>query len=248
MGEGGNEASQIDRRTTWSEAQASSRTVRRSDYRPSSLPSAIYNDGTMPTERSAAERLQRNNITATSSNFVNDTSSGPSTDAPPPYHPQEGAIHTDVTQSKPQEKRNILIRFVQHTKVALCHSWFNLLLVFVPIGIAAQVANLSPAIVFALNAIAVIPLAGLLGLATETVASSLGDTLGALLNVSFGNAVEFIIFIIALVKNEIRIVQASLLGSLLANLLLILGMAFFVGGMKYREQVSICFSGSSSQC
>lgn len=57
------------------------------------------------------------------------------------------------------------------------------------------------------------------------------------MNVSFGNAVELIIFIIALVKNEIRIVQASLIGSILANLLLILGMSMTIGGLKYQEQI-----------
>jgi Ca2+:H+ antiporter len=129
-------------------------------------------------------------------------------------------------------------RFCRHTKNALTHSWLNVLLVLVPIGIAAELAHLPPAAIFAINAVAVIPLAGLLTHATETVALQLGDTLGALLNVSFGNAVELIIFIIALVKNEIRIVQASVLGSILANLLLILGMAFAFGGLRYREQVS----------
>lgn len=128
-------------------------------------------------------------------------------------------------------------RFVIHTKNAVCHSWVNVLLVFVPIGIAAEAAHLSPTIIFALNAVAIVPLAGLLSHATESVASRLGDSLGALLNVTFGNAVELIIFIIALVKNEIRIVQASLLGSILANLLLILGMAFLLGGLRYREQI-----------
>jgi Ca2+:H+ antiporter len=128
-------------------------------------------------------------------------------------------------------------RFVIHTKNAICHSWINVLLVFVPLGIAAEAAHMSPTIVFALNAVAIVPLAGLLSHATESVASRLGDTVGALLNVTFGNAVELIIFIIALVKNEIRIVQASLLGSILANLLLILGMAFLLGGLRFREQV-----------
>lgn len=68
-----------------------------------------------------------------------------------------------------------------------------MLLIFVPLGIAVKVAGLSPSIVFAMNAVAVIPLAGLLAHATESVAGRLGDTLGALLNVSFGNAVELII-------------------------------------------------------
>jgi Ca2+:H+ antiporter len=77
-------------------------------------------------------------------------------------------------------------------KIAL-HSWVNILLVFVPVGIALHFASINPNIVFAVNAIAIIPLAGLLTYATESVAHKLGDTLGALLNVSFGNAVELII-------------------------------------------------------
>lgn len=128
-------------------------------------------------------------------------------------------------------------RFFRHTKKVICHSWVNVLLVFVPIGIAVEAAGLNPDIVFAMNAVAIIPLAGILSHATESVASRLGDAVGALINVTFGNAVELIIFIIALVKNEIRIVQASLLGSILANLLLILGMAFFIGGLRFQEQV-----------
>lgn len=128
-------------------------------------------------------------------------------------------------------------RFFAHMWAALFHSWINVLLVFVPVGIVADAVGLSPGIVFAMNAIAIVPLAGLLSFATEAVAARLGDTLGALLNVSFGNAVELIIFIIALVKDEVEIVQASLLGSILANLLLILGMAFLLGGLRYREQV-----------
>ena len=128
-------------------------------------------------------------------------------------------------------------RFGIHFKNAIFHSWINVLLVAVPVGIAAKAVGLNAAAVFAINAVAIVPLAGLLSHATESVASRLGDTLGALLNVSFGNAVELIIFIIALVKHEITIVQASLLGSILANLLLILGMAFLFGGLRFREQV-----------
>lgn len=128
-------------------------------------------------------------------------------------------------------------RFLVHMKNAICHSWINVLLICVPVGIIVEAIGLSPAIVFAINAVAIVPLAGLLAHATESVAVRLGDTLGALLNVSFGNAVELIIFIIALVKNEIRIVQASLIGSILSNLLLILGMAFLLGGLRYREQI-----------
>lgn len=132
-------------------------------------------------------------------------------------------------------------RFASHTKDALTHSWINVLLIFVPIGIALNWVPMpgttKPTVVFALNAVAIIPLAGLLSHATESVASRMGDTWASLLNVTFGNAVELIIFIIALAKNEIRIVQASILGSILANLLLILGMAFVLGGLRFREQI-----------
>jgi Ca2+/H+ antiporter len=120
----------------------------------------------------------------------------------------------------------------------LTHTWLNALLVFIPVGIiAAEVPGIHGGVVFAMNCIAIIPLAGLLAFATESVAVKMGDALGALLNVTFGNAVELIIFVIALAQNKIRIVQASLLGSILANLLLILGMGFFLGGLRYREQV-----------
>ena len=131
----------------------------------------------------------------------------------------------------------VTARFFTTVKDILLSSYINVLLVFVPVGIAAHFAKLSAGIVFAMNAIAIIPLAGLLSHATESVACRLGDTIGALMNVTFGNAVELIIFIIALVKDEIEIVQASLVGSILSNLLLILGMCFFLGGLRYREQI-----------
>ncbi|KAL4804054.1 Sodium/calcium exchanger protein-domain-containing protein [Aspergillus unguis] len=153
------------------------------------------------------------------------------------------ATATPTDADKPQKQglvpsmKDGSLRFLHHTKTALCHSWVNVLLVFVPVGIAAEAVHLNPSVVFAMNAVAIIPLAGLLSHATECVASRMGDAIGALLNVTFGNAVELIIFIIALVKNEIRIVQASLLGSILANLLLILGMAFLLGGLRFQEQI-----------
>ncbi|KAL4936407.1 hypothetical protein BDV06DRAFT_205120 [Aspergillus oleicola] len=153
--------------------------------------------------------------------------------------PDAGAPTDEQTPKKglfPRMKAGS-VRFVRHTKTALCHSWVNVLLVFVPVGIAVEAIGLNASIIFAMNAVAIIPLAGLLSHATECVASRMGDAIGALLNVTFGNAVELIIFIIALVKNEIRIVQASLLGSILANLLLILGMAFLFGGLRFQEQI-----------
>lgn len=153
--------------------------------------------------------------------------------APPPQVDGEGL----VIEPEAPKKKNAAVRFWLTGKSIILSSYINILLVFVPVGIAAKAANLSPGIIFGMNAVAIVPLAGLLSHATESVAKRMGDTVGALMNVTFGNAVELIIFIIALSKNEIRIVQASLLGSILANLLLILGMCFLIGGLRFREQI-----------
>lgn len=163
---------------------------------------------------------------------------------------QAVSVDTQDGEKNPalEAKQSLWSKFIASTKLILFSSWVNVLLVFVPIGIAlgaleksmGDSSPVSPTVVFALNAIAIIPLAWMLGYATECVASNMGDTIGALLNVTFGNAVELIIFIIALVADEISIVQASLLGSILANLLLILGMCFLFGGLRFREQVC-CF-------
>ncbi|KAI6783331.1 calcium/sodium antiporter [Emericellopsis cladophorae] len=138
------------------------------------------------------------------------------------------------TAKKPGYLRTIYLT-VHH--VLTYNPLINILYVFVAAGIiVAQFPSVPGGMVFGLNCVAVIPLAALLAHATESFTGEMGDALGALINVTVGNAVELIIFI-ALTKNEIRIVQASLLGSLLANLLLILGLAFFLGGMRYREQL-----------
>ncbi|KAL6245601.1 Vacuolar calcium ion transporter [Rhinocladiella similis] len=115
-------------------------------------------------------------------------------------------------------------------------NYVNVLLVFVPVGIIAGLAEWSPVLQFVLNFIAIIPLASLLAFATEELAIPLGQTIGGLLNATFGNAVELIVSIIALQKGYIRIVQASMLGSILSNILLVLGCCFFVGGLRYKEQ------------
>lgn len=149
--------------------------------------------------------------------------------------PAEGG--GDENEKAQPEKKPVVKRFFTVVWNVLTSSWINVLLVFVPVGIAVRCIGMSDGIIFAMNAIAIVPLAGLLAHATESVAKRLGDTVGALMNVTFGNAVELIIFIIALVKDEIRIVQASLLGSILSNLLLILGMSFLLGGLRFREQI-----------
>lgn len=90
-------------------------------------------------------------------------------------------------------KQNVAVRFYTTAKGIVFSSWINVLLVFVPVGIAVNFAKINPTIIFVMNAIAIVPLAGLLSHATESVAQRMGDTIGALMNITFGNAVEIII-------------------------------------------------------
>ncbi|KAK2732657.1 hypothetical protein FQN57_002587 [Myotisia sp. PD_48] len=122
------------------------------------------------------------------------------------------------------------------TYATLGSNYINILLIFVPLGLVSDLAGWSPVVTFVLNFIAIIPLASLLSFATEELAVTLGDTLGGLLNATFGNAVELIVSIVALLKGEIRIVQASMLGSILSNILLVLGCCFLFGGLRHHEQ------------
>ncbi|CRK28584.1 hypothetical protein BN1708_015259 [Verticillium longisporum] len=133
-------------------------------------------------------------------------------------------------------------------------SWLNSLLVFVPVGLVSYLSGMSPILTFVTNVIAIVPLSALLTDATERIANDAGDTVGALLNISLGNLVELIILyifqpllvlnlsadiltacIVALVNNHIRIVQASILGSIIVNLLLILGSALFASTFSRHD-------------
>ncbi|KAI0345273.1 Calcium/proton exchanger [Trametopsis cervina] len=117
-------------------------------------------------------------------------------------------------------------------------SWLNILLVFVPLSAIAHYLNWDAALRFSFSFIAIMPLAALLGTATEQLSLKLGQTLSGLLNASFGNAVEIIVGVAALLQNEMRIVQTSmmqLLGSILSNLLLVLGCSFLAGGFYQAE-------------
>lgn len=121
-------------------------------------------------------------------------------------------------------------------KAVLYSSYVNVLLVFVPLGILAYHLKWPPLAVFSLNFLAIIPLAALLSFATEEISVHVGETVGGLLNATFGNAVELIVAIVALFHGEIRIVQASMLGSILSNILLVMGCCFIAGGYNRIQQ------------
>ena len=112
----------------------------------------------------------------------------------------------------------------------------NILLLFIPLAVASHHLGWSPVAVFWLNFVAMVPLASLLGDFTEEVAEHTNQVIGGLVNATFGNAVEVVVAIQALLAGEIRIVQASMIGSIFSNLLLVLGGCFFVGGLYYKEQ------------
>jgi len=118
------------------------------------------------------------------------------------------------------------------------------LLVFFPIGIALGATKQNDTAVFIINFLAIIPLAKLLGDATEELAQHTSQSVGGLLNATFGNAVEIIISIFALKAGLIRVVQSSLIGSILSNLLLVLGMCFLAGGI-YNN--TLTFNKTASQ-
>ncbi len=110
------------------------------------------------------------------------------------------------------------------------------LYLFLPITVLLEFIHASPPLVFLSAALSIIPLAKLIGHSTEQIATYTGDSLGALLNVTFGNAPELIITIVALNAGLHDIVLASLAGAILANLLLAMGLSFLFGGFKHHNQ------------
>lgn len=114
--------------------------------------------------------------------------------------------------------------------------YLRLLLLFVPLAVVAEVwlrgFSWSTQAVFLTSALGLIPLAGLLGEATEQLAERTGPKVGGFLNATLGNAAELIITIVALGAGQFELVRASIVGSILGNLLLILGLSMFLGGLK----------------
>lgn len=105
-----------------------------------------------------------------------------------------------------------------------------------PISVVGSVLDWKPTLMFGVYCITIIALAAYMGRATESLAIISGPTIGGLLNATFGNAVELIISIFAIKQGLVGVVLASLTGSVIGNLLLVGGLTFFVGGLKYKRQ------------
>jgi Ca2+:H+ antiporter len=110
------------------------------------------------------------------------------------------------------------------------------LAIFIPAAVALELAHASPVLVFAAAALGVIPTAAVMGEATEQIAARTGPGIGGLLNVTFGNAPELIIAFFALKEGLQEVVKASIVGSIVGNILLVLGAAMLVGGLKRQKQ------------
>jgi len=119
---------------------------------------------------------------------------------------------------------------------ALTANRLNLLLVAIPICWTLKAVSPESSWIFIAAAISLIPLAGIIGLGTEELARRSGPAWGGFLNATFGNAAELIIGIVALREGHRALVQASITGSIVGNLLLVLGLSFFVGGLGRRSQ------------
>jgi Ca2+:H+ antiporter len=112
----------------------------------------------------------------------------------------------------------------------------SILLIFIPVSLAGHFLGWSSSVIFITSGLAIIPLAAWMGTATEEIAVVLGPNLGGLLNATFGNATELIIGIIALNAGLIGVVKASITGSIISNLLLVMGFSMFLGGLRFKEQ------------
>ncbi|GAA5931686.1 uncharacterized protein JCM15063_001538 [Sporobolomyces koalae] len=139
----------------------------------------------------------------------------------------------DIDRSSGQHDKPTYLASFKHLVFG---GWLNIMLIAVPLSFVSHFAKWGSTADFIISFIAIVPLASLLGDATEQCALRLGQTVGGLLNATFGNAVELIVGILALLRGELRIVQTSLLGSILSNLLLVLGCSFLAGGVKFKEQ------------
>jgi Ca2+:H+ antiporter len=127
------------------------------------------------------------------------------------------------------------VMFRQLEKVGL--SWWQaLLLIGMPLAIIGELTHWPPVLIFGLACAALIPLAGLIGESTEMLAERTGPKVGGLLNATLGNAAELIITIVAIREGLLELVKASITGSILGNLLLVLGASLLLGGLKNGKQ------------
>ncbi|MBO0684999.1 MAG: calcium/proton exchanger [Candidatus Dormibacteraeota bacterium] len=111
----------------------------------------------------------------------------------------------------------------------------NWLLIFVPLSLVAVFVIRQPTLVFLTACLAIIPLAGLIGRSTDSLATHAGPRVGGLLNATFGNLTELVVAVLLVSHGEFQVVKASLMGSIIGNIALVLGASWFAGGLRRKE-------------
>nr|GME13062.1 vacuolar cation/proton exchanger 3-like [Ipomoea batatas] len=139
----------------------------------------------------------------------------------------------------------ILNRMLASIKIVFLSKKLNILITCGPLAVLVDKFSSHHGWIFILSLLGIIPLAERLGWATEQLAFFTGPTVGGLLNATFGNATELIISMYALNRGMMRVVQQSLLGSILSNMLLVLGCAFFAGGLVYSHKEQVFNKGTA---
>ena len=138
------------------------------------------------------------------------------TDETNPHQPLLGP--PGPTTSTPSPRATTLL---QDFRVYFCSAYINVLLVFLPFAIISGALEWSPTTIFLTNFFALMPLASLLSVATEALSESAGQAIGGLLNVTFGNATELIVGIVSLRNGQVKLIQTTMLGSILSSLLFV---------------------------
>ncbi|XP_020216289.1 vacuolar cation/proton exchanger 5 [Cajanus cajan] len=166
------------------------------------------------------------------------------------FHLSESGL-VDAHGSRPGEswtahRETFWCNICRSIQVVVFSNKLNLLMPFGPLAILVQKFTGHLGWVFGLSLLGIMPLAERLGYATEQLAFYTGDTVGGLLNATFGNATELIISIYALKNGMTRVVQLSLLGSILSNMLLVLGCAFLCGGIVFNKKEQVFNKASAS--
>ncbi|KAL1189472.1 Vacuolar cation/proton exchanger 5 [Cardamine amara subsp. amara] len=155
---------------------------------------------------------------------------------------EQGSLSASFRERTAKTPKNSVF---QSFKIVILSNKLNLLLPFGPLAILLHYLTDNKGWVFLLSLVGITPLAERLGYATEQLACYTGSTVGGLLNATFGNVTELIISIFALKNGMIRVVQLTLLGSILSNMLLVLGCAFFCGGLVFSHKEQVFDKGSA---
>jgi len=151
-------------------------------------------------------------------------------------HEDKEELEESIASEEEEEEEEEKESWMENLREMIIGKWINVPLLLMPVAWLAGSKEWNPQMVFWLNFAVLIPLASLLGDFTEELSLHTNEVIGGLINATFGNAVELVVGIQALLADEIRVVQSSMIGSIFSNLLLVLGCCFFFGGLNYKHQ------------